>query len=499
MAWGSRVWFLLGCVLIGCAGDAKIDPSELDLRDVLGLSPDIAMSWDADQRAAARHVLEAGMHDVRALPIEATLGREPTLDRSVANALAIADANRASHRLGALGVVELAIARDHLHATSRASTLAPHATAATELQLAGWTHPGWAELPARGLDVLTTLATDAGHRGGPLLVTPAPQLAVIAGYVAATRASPARLVVNPVLLAALEPAGQPTKQRPQIAAAVLPDDPIGNPYTFYTSIEACASAQQQRCEACLPKGTCTSLAGTGDGNAECSALAAEPGRGYSLVCINFALAIDSVDSCAATSAPTCPADTHAASSITSLDHNADFLDQPVCTTALDVCLGQIFGNAPSSTATPPPSSPDNSPSCADTACEAAPDCADSGCADDSGNSSCDSSSDPSSSGGSCSGDSCNNSSSSGGGDCSSGDSSSCGDSSSSCSDSSSGCSGDSGGDCSGGGGNDCNASRRRGGPGEQSILWACLPLPFAIFARRRAGRRRRAANREVAS
>ncbi|MEP6859008.1 MAG: hypothetical protein ABJE66_00210 [Deltaproteobacteria bacterium] len=498
MAWGSRVCLLLGCVLIGCAGDNRIDPSELELRDVLGLAPEVAMSWDADQRASARHVLEAGMHDVRALPIEATLGREPTLDRSVVNALAIADEVRANHRLGALGVVELAIARDHLYATSRASTLAPHATAATELELSGWTHTGWAELPGRGLDVLTTLATDAGHRGGPLLVTPAPQLAVIAGYVPATRASPARLVVNPVLLAALEP-GQPTgPQRPQIAAAVLPDDPIGNPYTFYTSVEACAAAQQQRCEACLPKGTCTSLSGTGDGNAECSALAAEPGRGYSLVCINFALAVDSVDSCAATSAPTCAIDTHAASTIASLDHNADFLDQPTCTSALDVCLGQIFGNAPTSTTTPPPSS-DNSPSCADTACEAAPNCADSGCGGDSGDSSCDSSSGPgSSSGDSCSGDSC---SSGDGGDCSSSDSSSCSSSDSSgCSSSdSSGCSGDSGGDCSGGGGNDCNASRHHGsGPGDQSILWACLPLPFAIFARRRAGRRRRTAKREVA-
>ena len=282
MAWGSRACLLLGCVLIGCAADNRIDPSELELRDVLGLSPEVAMSWDADQRASARHVLEAGMHDVRAVPIEATLGREPTLDRSVVNALAAVDATRARQRLAALGVVELAIARDHLHATSRASTLAAHATAATQIQLAGWTRAGWAELPGRGLDVLTTLATDAGHRGGPLLVTPAPQLAVIAGYVPATPAGPARLVVNPVLLAALEPGQATVPGRPQIAAAVVPDDPIGNPYTFYTSIEACASAQQQRCEACLPKGTCTALSGTGDGNAECSAFAAEPGRGYSL-------------------------------------------------------------------------------------------------------------------------------------------------------------------------------------------------------------------------
>jgi len=75
MPWGSRVGLLLGCVLIGCAGDNRIDPSELELRDVLGMSPEIAMSWDAGQRASARHVLDAGMHDVRSVPFEATLGR----------------------------------------------------------------------------------------------------------------------------------------------------------------------------------------------------------------------------------------------------------------------------------------------------------------------------------------------------------------------------------------------------------------------------------------
>lgn len=480
MSWGPCA--VLCCLLVGCVGDQRVDPSELELRDVLGLAPEVALGWDAGQRAAARHVLETGMHGGAAL--DTPVGRDAALDRSVASALAGADAVRARQRQAALGIVELAVAPDHLHATARASTLAPRPTAPTVIQLAGWERRGWSQLPARGLDVLATIASDAGHRGGPLLVTPAAQLAVIAAYLPATPASRARLVVNPVLLAALEPSAAGPVRAPAIAA-ILPDDPIGNPYTFYTSVAACAAAQAQRCEACLAKGTCTPLEGTGDGNAECTQLAANDGRGYSLACINFAVAIDTVASCAASAAPACPMETRAATSIALLAANANFLDQPTCASALDQCLAEIFGNASPTSTTPPPA-PGSSVSCADSACASSPDCSDSGCGD-TGDSSCDSSSDSGSSscdggdsGGGCSGDS--------GGDCSSSDSG--GD----CSGGDSGCSGDSGGDCSGGGGNDCNASRHRG-PGDRTLLWAALPLPFAIFARRRAGRRR--AKREV--
>jgi hypothetical protein len=465
MSW--RPCVVLCWLWFGCASEDRVDPSALELRDVLGLSPEVAMGWDADQRAAARHVLEAAMHDVDAVPIEAPLEREPTLDRSLANALAGADGGRATQRQAALGVVELAVTHDHLHATSRASTLVPHATSATPIELAGWDRPGWTDLPSRGLDVLATIASDAGHRGGRLLVTPAPQLAVIAGYVAATPVSRARLLVNPVLLAALEPSPPAGPHDAPPIATVLPDDPIGNPYTFYRSVVTCAAAQQQRCEACLPKGSCTSLAGNGDGNAECSQLAADAGSGYSLACINFALAIDSVASCTATGAPTCPMNTTAASSIAELTANRNFLDQPMCASALDQCLDEIFGNASHSSGTPPTPSPGSSPGCADSTCEATPDCSDTSC-DDSGDDS------------SCSSD--------GGGDCS-------GDNGGGCN-GDSGCSGDSGGDCSGGGGNDCNAGRHHG-PSNPSLLWACLPLPFAIVARRVTGRRRRRAKREV--
>jgi len=484
MSWGSRV--LLSCVLVAsaCAGDNRIDPSELELRDVLGMAPEIAMAWDPEQRASARQVIDAGMHEAHPTPVHAALGK----DGSIANALASADAGRAKQRLSPMGVVELAVDRDEVQATPHLSTLAPRVTSPIELELAGWDRPGWSQLPARGLDVLTTIASDAGHHGGPIIVTPAPQLAVIAAYMPATPASPARLLVNPVVLASLEPVVARTvagSLKTGVGPHVVASDPVGNPYNFYTSIGACAAAQQQRCEACLPNNTCAPLSGTGDGTAECMQLAADQGRGYSLVCINYALAIDTISSCTVSSAPSCPFDANAGQSLSSLQKNSDFLDRPDCAGPLDSCLANVFGaGAPSSN--PPPGN--TSTDCSSSACDASS-CDSSGCdgscADSSGSTGADS--------GCSSGDS-----SSGCGDCSS-------DSSNSGCDSSGGdCGGDSGGDCSGGGADDCSG----GGGGDcdagghhrhadHGYLWACLPLPFAIIARRRADRRR--AKREVAS
>lgn len=452
--WG-RV--LVCCILAACAGDNRLDPGDLELRDVLGVAPETAMAWDAGQRAAARRVIDTALHDA---PSQATLAT----DRSVEKALAVADADREKRHLRAMGVVAL----DPQQATSRTSTLAPRAALPIELKFAGWSdRPGWAELPARGIDVLSTLATDAGHRNGPVVVTPAPRLPVIAGYLPG---NPARLVVNPVLLAALEPRpGSPT---------VVASDPIANPYTFYASVGECAAAQRTRCEACLPNGTCTPLTGIGDGMAECRQLATGDGRGYSLVCINFALAIDSVASCTAANSG-CPIDPHAAESISSLDHNADFLDRAECANPLDYCLEVHAGTAPAST--PPSSQP--STSCDASGCDA------SGCdgaCEDSGDDSCSSSDssdgcDGGDSGGDCSGgDSGGDCGGDSGGDCG-------GDSGGDCGGGGGGdCAGDSGGDCSGGGGSDCNA----GGTRSHGYLWACLPLPFAVIARRRADRRR---------
>jgi len=173
MSWGPCA--VLCCLIAACAADHRVDPNDLELRDVLGIAPDVALTWSADERAAARQVLEAGMRSVATSPaVDAPVGRAPTLDRSLATALAAADATRAQRREAPLGVVSLAVGHDHLHASARVSTLAPRRGPATELQLAGWQRRGWGPLPSRGIDVLTTIAADAGHRGGPLLVTPAP-------------------------------------------------------------------------------------------------------------------------------------------------------------------------------------------------------------------------------------------------------------------------------------------------------------------------------------
>src|SRR5678815_3160662 len=56
-----RVAVLAAITAGACAGDGTVDPGDLELRDLLGISPEIASAWNADQRAAARRVLIAGL------------------------------------------------------------------------------------------------------------------------------------------------------------------------------------------------------------------------------------------------------------------------------------------------------------------------------------------------------------------------------------------------------------------------------------------------------
>jgi hypothetical protein len=203
----------------------------------------------------------------------------------------------------------------------------------------------WGHLPGRGLDVLSALAVDAQHSGGPVIVVPVPRLAVIAAYVRPSGATAEpHLAVNPVLLAALEPASDelamtaamdrwsnPADHSDQASGArggrqaVAGPTPMatgGNPYSFYGSFEECAAAQRARCEACLPGSSCTPITNASDGNTECTMLGANSGRGYFLLCINLALAITSVDRCTGDAAPTCVRDPHAADSLATLENNA---------------------------------------------------------------------------------------------------------------------------------------------------------------------------------
>jgi len=139
----------------------------------------------------------------------------------------------------------------------------------------------WGHLPGRGLDVLSALAIDAEHPGGPVIVVPAPRLAVIAAYIRPDGAAEPHLAVNPVLLAALEPAANELAMTTAMDRWSNPSDPSGpasgargarqavagptpmatggNPYSFYGSFEECAAAQRARCDACLPGSSCTPI------------------------------------------------------------------------------------------------------------------------------------------------------------------------------------------------------------------------------------------------
>src|ERR1043165_4912378 len=117
--------------LIACsAGNNRVDPEDLALRDLLGVSPDTAMAWDGAQRAAARRGLDVGLRahpapSARGLP-DASLG----LDERIAQLLAANDLERDSDGSGALGVVRVAIdARAVADLTPRPAPLAAHAIA----------------------------------------------------------------------------------------------------------------------------------------------------------------------------------------------------------------------------------------------------------------------------------------------------------------------------------------------------------------------------------
>lgn len=492
-------------VVLACAcgtGDTRIDPGDLELRDLLGVAPETAARWDDEQRASARRVFEAAL-DESGEPIEVSLVGGDTPDEQIAHSLVSLDARRVADGDHALGFVRVQIDGARLAGTTRAAptllTLGrdPTPMPSVELDLSS----PWRGLPPLSQQVLTALATDAGARAGDrIIVVPASRLPVIASFVA--RSEP-RLLVNPVLLAALDPgavalAPEAATQELAIkrhdsdtreaAPRVLANN--GNPYSFYGSIDECAAAQRTRCDACVGAGDCVPVTTTSDGIAECNMLAADGGRGYYLLCINLSLSISSVDACTADVRPdTCPRDPNAASSLSALEANAVFLDDTQCGNGLDACLAKIYGD---STGNYPgygiDGGVDGDPpreidvSCGDSCngdksanCEFSPNCScegpscgnslscDSSCSSSNSQSGCNDncqscSSDDggsSSSGGSCGGDS-----SSGGSDCGG----SCGDSSgcNGCSDGSSG-GGSSGGSCggsSGGGssGGDCGGS-----------------------------------------
>ncbi len=513
MRWTSHVVAACATLFVyACGtGDTRVDPGDLELRDLLGVAPETAARWSVDQRESARRVLLEALDD-RSVDVHVELAAAPDIDEQVRRSLAQLDTERFAAGEAALGLVRAEVSSHELAGTTRTAPMvtalaAGDAAPAVTLALSDQ----WGPLPPRSHEVLAALAVDAGHTGDSLVVVPAPRLTVIASYVAAT---PPHLVVNPVVLAALDPGADSLLATTEAAPATGGSAPrattikgpgvatlnAGNPYSFYGSVAECAYAQRTRCEACLPTSNCEPITTTSDGNAECTTLGESDGRGYYLICINLALAIHSVADCTADAAGGCTADTSAASELSRLDVNARFLDDASCGSPLDRCLADIYG-APSNTfpgvvdggVEPPPSPPrETDVSCGDSCddnkssnCEFSPSCDCSG--PSCGNSfSCESSCSNSNTQSGC-GDNCDSCSSS----------SSSGSSGGGCSSSSSG--GSSGGDCGGGdcGGGDCgggcqvvkrppNAAFAVG----LSMTWALLPVPFAAALRRRARRKR---------
>src|SRR4051812_22532216 len=96
MMTGASRCLVMGIFVAAAAcgtGGTRVDPAGLELRDLLGVSPETASHWDADQRAAARRVLVAALHD-RAPATRVELGTGPTIDDRVARAFVVLDDRR---------------------------------------------------------------------------------------------------------------------------------------------------------------------------------------------------------------------------------------------------------------------------------------------------------------------------------------------------------------------------------------------------------------------
>ena len=562
----SRRIAVRAALLCACGtGDTRVDPGDLELRDLLGVAPEVATAWTADQRASARHVLADGLHETGE-PTRVSLAGT-TLDDQVARALAQVDADRTAGGTSALGLVRVE------RRARRAARVAGIAAGGAGDVLAGnptaerrgrdpadgrvgppsFSHGAWRADADRA-----RRRRRPRRRADPLQVAPAPRLAVVAAYV---ETSPRRMLVNPVLLAALEPSALAAAPTPDLArapdgttpAAVqrtahAADNGAGNPYSFYGSYEECAAAQQSLAATTVCRTVGARRSPTPTARPRCQQLAANGGRGYFEICVDLALAIGGVSQCASKSAPSCPQNDSATTSLSDLAANDDFLDMPACSAALDACLAQIYGAPPQpfpgldggvGPSEPPRQtavSCDNSCSndnnttfnpscdCSGPSCNNSLSC-DSGCDN---NTSCDSCSSNGGGGGGGGGGGCGSSGSGGGGGggCGGGDSSS---NSSGCdsgcnngsgggcsggsSSSGGGCSGGSGGDCSGGsgggcsggsgggcsggsggncnsggGGGNCNVARNdsAGFATAMSIAWALLPVGLASRARRKA-------------
>jgi hypothetical protein len=480
--------------LTACGDEADLDPADLTVRDLLGLDPSIAARWDGAQRQAARRLIERSLADRS--QDERLLG-----ERDAVRAAGLLDAEL--DRAGAPPWSGLAAVEEAggLRLRRAGVSLAPGEGV---VLLDGWQG---SDLALRAPATLAGLVDAFAGPGAAAIVRPAPRSPFAAAWVAGDGV----LLVNPVLLAALEPeeGGVASSRRA-----------IGNPYNFFGSLGECAAAERARCESCLPAAACTPhTRDSVDGNDECEALAASSGRGYYQLCANLSLAIATVASCVEDRAAACPAVTTAGNQLAQLAANDRFLDDTACRTTLDGCLASIYGEPrgdypgpPPDAGAPPPPPPPTPPrelevscgDCSDFNCDFDPgcscetgsceggDCETGSCESCEGcDNSCDSSCGAGCENGDCQSGDCES------GDCSGGDCSGggCegGSGCSGCESSTGGSGGCSGGSCSGSSSSSsqCSVSRARAPVerGAGAAAWALLPLVVLEILRRRERRR----------
>ncbi len=352
-----------GCV----AGDRELEPDELDARDLLGLAPSVAAGWDADERAAARARLMDAWAE--AWTEGGAIGEEaawPDPARRAADAtsgLGAVNRRRAQSGQGPViaGAGEIAARRIRVRIASPLELGLDDARdpeAPAMIDAVGWRADEAAVL-SRGVAWAANLAAASGHpSGAPLRLHAVRQAPFGAVYLG----EDVGMLVNPVLLASIEPAGTPPAVIQQTATASTPerDAPLrsaadGNPYSFYGSVAECAAAQRLRCEACLPSSTCELTSRDApDGNSECETLAGGDGAGYHLYCVNLSLAIATVAGCVNDEGPACPQDNGASNQLVRLEANRAFLDDATCGDALDSCLASIYGEPDDDFPSPPP-------------------------------------------------------------------------------------------------------------------------------------------------
>lgn len=120
MMMGPSRWGIV-CLALSAAcsaADNTVDPADLELRDLLGLSPEVASTWNSTQRAAARHVLGAGFREASAAS-QIAFPPDTGPDVRVASWRAAADARRSADSLDPLGVVRVAVGAHDLALTAR--------------------------------------------------------------------------------------------------------------------------------------------------------------------------------------------------------------------------------------------------------------------------------------------------------------------------------------------------------------------------------------------